>query len=67
MVSMENRVVTDFDFVGYREHLFKKKAHIEKIRDEYCRETLMWGIYNNMVIVVQGLIDDMDDYATFKE
>lgn len=60
-------VVVDFDCIGYREHLIEMKEYFTEKRDEYIYKNLMWNMYNSVVCTIQNIIDDMDDYATFKK
>lgn len=64
---MKNKIVIDFDCVGYRKHLIEERNRTIQKRDKYVYKNLMWDIFNSMATIIQNLIDDMEDYVTFEE
>lgn len=64
---MKNKIVVDFDCVGYRKHLIEERNRTIQKRDKYVYKNLMWDIFNSMATIIQNLIDDMEDYVTFEE
>ena len=64
---MKNKIVIDFDCVGYRKHLIEERNRTIQKRDTYVYKNLMWDIFNSIATLIQNLIDDMEDYVTFEE
>ena len=63
---MKNKIVIDFDCVGYRKHLIEERNRTIQKRDTYVYKNLMWDIFNSIATLIQNLIDDMEDYVTFE-
>lgn len=64
---MKNKIVIDFDCVGYRKHLIEERNRTIQKRDEYVYNNLMWNAFDAMAIIIQRLIEDMEDYVTFEK